>query len=202
MANFVNSGQCVEIQQKCDGLIDCDDGSDELECEFLVLDRNYSKDKLPLIKSEEPVQVYFSLAITAYPRIDTANSKFTTDYDMNLKWYDPRLIFRDLKADETFNSLNKDDKKIIWSPKVGLINGLGVTQMQLNDDSTTVVLLKESEETLPEDFTFSNEARLFSGEKNAVLLTHKFSQEHACNFNLFYYPFDTQVSNDNHARIE
>merc|ERR1739836_243489 len=31
------------------------------------------------------------------------------------------------------------------------------------------------------------------GEKNAVLLTRKFSQEHACNFNLFYYPFDTQV---------
>ena len=80
-----------------------------------------------------------------------------------------------------------------------LPNALGPTKNQLNDDSTSVKLLKESEETLPEDFSFPNEARLFSGEKNAVLLTRKFSQEHACNFNLFYYPFDTQVSNTNHA---
>ena len=39
----------------------------------------------------------------------------------------------------------------------------------------------------------SNEAKLFSGERNAVLLKKKFSQDHACTFNLFYYPFDTQV---------
>ena len=35
------------------------------------------------------------------------NSRITTDYDLNLKWYDPRLIFRNLKPDETFNDLGK-----------------------------------------------------------------------------------------------
>ena len=78
-------------------------------------------------------------------------------------------------------------------PKVDVPNALGQVKSQLNDDFTSVALLKEDEENLPEDFSLSNEAKLFSGEKNAVLLTRKFSQDHACNFNLFYFPFDTQV---------
>merc|ERR1719266_3267323 len=82
---------------------------------------------------------------------------------------------------------------IIWSPRVDVPNALGQVTNQLNDDFTSVALLKEDVEILPEDFSLSNEAQLFSGEKNAVLLTRKFSQDHACNFNLFYYPFDTQV---------
>ena len=84
------------------------------------MDKNYSKNKLPLVQKDEPVKVFFSISISAYPKIDTANSKITTDYDLNLKWYDPRLIFRDLKADETFNDLSAESKMIIWSPKVGL----------------------------------------------------------------------------------
>ena len=54
-----NNGQCIDLSNKCDGLIDCVDGTDELECEFLVLDKNYSKNKLPLIQKDEPVKVYF-----------------------------------------------------------------------------------------------------------------------------------------------
>lgn len=138
-------------------MIDCEDGSDELECDFLLLDKDYSKNKLPLIRQDEPVRVYFRIVITAYPKIDTANSKFTTDYEMDLKWYDPRLIFRDLKPDETFNGLNKDSKKIIWSPKVFVPNALGPDTSQLNDESSTIMLLRENEENLPEDFSLDNE---------------------------------------------
>ena len=151
-------GQCIEINNKCNGVVDCDDGTDELECEFLILDKEYSKNKLPLIQAlEGPVKVYFSITMTAYPRIDTANSKIITEYDLNLKWYDPRLIFRDLKPDETFNDLGKESKTIIWSPKVEVPNALGQVSSQLNDDATSIMLLKETEEYLPEDFSLSNE---------------------------------------------
>lgn len=34
---------------------------------------------------------------------------------------------------------------------------------------------------------------LFSGRKNAVYLTREYYQEYACEFDLIYYPFDTQV---------
>ena len=39
-------------------MIDCDDGSDESDCEFLVVNDNYIKEKLPLTDIQDaPVQV-------------------------------------------------------------------------------------------------------------------------------------------------
>ncbi len=34
---------------------------------------------------------------------------------------------------------------------------------------------------------------LFSGAKNSISLTREYYQEYACQFDLYYYPFDTQV---------
>ncbi len=34
---------------------------------------------------------------------------------------------------------------------------------------------------------------LFSGAKNSISLTREYYQEYACEFDLYYYPFDTQV---------
>ena len=80
-------GQCIEINSKCNGVVDCDDGTDELECEFLILDKNYSKNKLPLPNAQalkdEPVKVYFSITMTSYPRIDASNSRYVI---LNLKY--------------------------------------------------------------------------------------------------------------------
>ena len=73
-------GQCIEINNKCNGVVDCADGTDELECEFLILDKNYSKNKLPLPNAQalkdEPVKVYFSITMTSYPRIDASHSRW------------------------------------------------------------------------------------------------------------------------------
>ena len=36
-------------------------------------------------------------------------------------------------------------------------------------------------------------ARLLSGNNNSISLKRKYTQQYTCNFDLFYYPFDTQV---------
>ena len=45
---------------------------------------------------------------------------------------------------------------------------------------------------LPEDFSTSIEAMLFSGENNSIILTREYFLDYACQFNLRNYPFDTQ----------
>lgn len=38
-------------------------------------------------------------------------------------------------------------------------------------------------------------AMLFSGKNNSILLTREYYQDYSCEFDLHYYPFDTQVCN-------
>lgn len=40
-------------------------------------------------------------------------------------------------------------------------------------------------------------AMLFSGRTNSIQIRREYYQEYACEFDLVYYPFDTQVGNLN-----
>ena len=65
--------------------------------------------------------------------------------------------------------LGKDSKTIIWSPRVEVPNAIGLVSSQLNDDTTSIMLLRESEEYLPEDFSLSNEGTYADfAEKNII----------------------------------
>ena len=61
--------------------------------------------------------MFFSIDISAFPEIDSSNFKVKSDYDLNLRWYDPRLKFRDLHNLTEFNDLTADDKTLLWSPR-------------------------------------------------------------------------------------
>ena len=90
-----------------------------------------------------------------------------------------------------------------------------ISQTQV-DELTSGVLVREDPAPLPEDITLSTEcknfevqklaiisifkaylrffsAMLFSGKSNAIYLTREYYQEYGCPFDLYYYPFDTQV---------
>ena len=44
--------------------------------------------------------------------------------------------------------------------------------------------------------TNSIPAKVFSGRTNSIALTRRYSQEHSCKFDLYYFPFDAQVTTE------
>ena len=42
-----SDGQCIDINSRCDQIVDCRDESDEEDCRLLVLKKGYKKDIIP-----------------------------------------------------------------------------------------------------------------------------------------------------------
>ena len=116
-------------------------------------------------------QVFFSIDISAFPKIDPSHEEFTSDHTLNLRWYDPRLIFRDLNNKTTFNNLNPRDKKYIWKPQLSFLNALGPSteEQSLHDEFSSVTLNKENKKYLDEDVSLPREGTFISSKHLIIM---------------------------------
>ena len=84
--------------------------------------------------------------------------KFTADFTLNLRWYEPRLNFYDLNNVTSLNSLSKKDLDRIWTPHI-YVSALGGAHTQ-SYLSTSGVVIREHN-PLPEDMSLPKEGILF-----------------------------------------
>ena len=146
-----------KYSEKCDTDIDCKDISDEEDCDYLTLDeqRHYAKEMIPRGTSGDPCLRHINVSIMAFPLIETINMKFSADFYLNLRWYEPRIFFYDLNNVTSLNSLSKHDQNLIWTPQLTFVNSLGPYQT-VTDSMTSGILIRE-QNPLPEDVTLPQE---------------------------------------------
>lgn len=114
--------------KKCNSKFDCDDKSDEMNCNFIDLGKTYLKEIVPGGRtSDRQMEVNVSAVILAVVHIDTINLDFTVDYLLTLEWYDERLEYRDIHEDHLMNSVSADNKDGIWTPSIMFFNALGMS---------------------------------------------------------------------------
>ena len=108
-----SSGSCLPLSTRCNGVVDCDDESDEENC--LVFDKDAGYDSIyspPPLPGHEKLTFLYFLHIFSIADIHTINFYAEVDLQIEIKWHDSRLTIWNPWTSQ------KVDCEDIWSPMI------------------------------------------------------------------------------------
>ena len=187
-----DDGNCVPLAGRCDSVADCDDVSDEKNCQLVSLDANkYLKDKTPTPVESNKFPVNVTIEIKSVLDIQEVGSVLKLLFILDLTWFDNRLQFYNLKADESMNTLTKEDQQIIWTPTVLFAN----TEKQLTsqNDEKSFAIVKRLGNSTRSGNEYDEDIQIFEGSENTIRLSRAFDIEFICEYDMRWYPFDSQT---------
>ncbi|XP_042226467.1 uncharacterized protein LOC121869287 [Homarus americanus] len=113
-------GMCINLNLRCNLELDCEDHSDELNCESLIIPPGYKK-RLPppKVNSYTPASVFIDCDIVLVRKLDLLNSQITMDVVIKRTWYDSRLYYKNLHPDNNLNQIDTMDS--VWYPDVTML---------------------------------------------------------------------------------
>ena len=108
-----------------------------------------------------------------------------------MEWYDYRLIFHNLKKEQSENLLTEEEMEQLWIPFVVFSN------TENNDvtggDTTTELTVTREGNFQSTTLNLVDEIEIFSGADNRITFQQVYSKTLKCQYQLHLYPFDTQV---------
>ena len=108
-----SNGDCIGMEGRCNKRFDCDDKSDESNCNLLKLDENSFLTLHPPMQ-EKKLNIEISIDLLSIFNIDEINMKFHCKLRLTMKWRDSRLTFVNLM--DKGNILSSNNIASIWIP--------------------------------------------------------------------------------------
>ena len=135
-----DDGTCILHHHRCDLKYDCRDRSDEMECELISFPQDYHQHLPPRVPGKEnsklPVVIRFTIKSID---VQTVKMSMKLSYELEMNWFDNRLNYFNLKANDSLNNPRLDAMMKLWSPLVKLLNTDTIDQPLLAEDANTVV---------------------------------------------------------------
>ena len=188
-----NDGSCVSMSVRCDGKMDCQDGTDEAKCKLFVKSLGYHKFLVPPpnVKGDK-LNLNMSINIIEILEINEIQNYVQIKFGITREWFDIKLTYQNIKKYGN-NLISLSDINSIWKPWIPFEN-MGSRDKDLNTD--TIDTLRIIPNT---GFNFSvssntdmNNNYLFEGSNNALQYDRERTVEWLCHFHMEWYPFDTQ----------
>ena len=130
--------------------------------------------------------------------INEADYSIEIQFEISLLWKDNRATFHNLKLSDSLNALTQEDIEQLWLPKVIYENTDQKETTRLGEFGngeweTKVIVRREVSTGILGGLDYVDEAEIFRGSENSLIMNQTYTHTFQCNFQLSHYPFDTQV---------
>ena len=187
-----NSGDCIDIKNRCDEVTHCIDGSDEELCESVYIPPSYNVANAPRPSDEDdPLEIGMDINIVNIDSIDTVNMILSLTMKITLRWYDSRLIFSNLVSNAD-NLIPNEKHLLLWSPLRDMVqeNAVIGTVRQSKSYQMCIQARRPKQSIASSD---PMENRVFDGSHNPLSLTQRVKIKYDCTFDVKRFPFDEQL---------
>ena len=116
---------------------------------------------------------------------------FRTQFELFLKWKDPRITFWNLKFDQELNTLVSEEASSIWTPIMVLENTDKKTRT-VTDDESLISIFREGD-FVRSPITVLENIYYFNGEENSIENSRVYEERWICDYAMNWFPFDTQT---------
>lgn len=189
-----SNGYCLNLEERCDGKVDCQDASDEKDCKAFITFPGYNQFLVPpAVGNDSSLTMKVSVNIDDIITIDENNGDFKTKITFVRKWVNTQLTYQNLKRNMENNKISKEDREKMWIPWTNFKNVKRSKDIELTDEGKSVKIIPHPDYLFElGDRTNVRKTKFFKGTENIILYEGQFTVNWMCFFDMRWYPFDTQ----------